>query len=671
MAVGGGGAIAIGIDGQNWSSPSSGTINGLNGIVWSGSRFVAVGGAGTGVGTIVVTGSEDPSSWTLPTTTPSINRILRGIAWSGNRFVAVGDNGTILTSANGDNWDFAGVGTTTAALYSITWSGSRFVAVGTNMILTSADGITWSPVAITGDFRSIAWSGSQFVAVGVSGKIYTSSTGESWQSQTSGVTVTLRGITWSGNQFVAVGNNGTTLTSPDGVNWSSHTSITTLTLYGIAWSGNQFVGVGQGSPNNILTSDCPWGDNFTLADNRWTMIGLPAAPNNDTVDDLFGATLTGTYGDGAGWEVWQRLYSPVRYDLLDLTDPMALGTGYWIRSTPGATVSLSTASAPVLTHPTGCPSTVGCYAISLDTAQAGYKLVGFPLPYPIGWWDVRVVVNETSHTLDSAETSNFLASTYWAYNGTGTGGSGSYEVYDDLTPGMIGMPLPWQGWWVKVLASGVGQPITLLIPAIPKVSQAPAPKGGLERVLEMVLPAAQAAPPDFAPANGWREREDHRDRHGQALQEGREWYVRLIIEEPGLNMRDRNNVLGQLEDAAVGYDRHDLPELKPSYSPYLTIVFPHADWGIKAGDYASDFRPTHKGKPAANWRFEVRGDVARTVLLRWEGPAEILRNSVLLDEATGRRYAASDAVLLRDGLSVTMTGTVAAFSWRYSGKPNR
>lgn len=136
-------------------------------------------------------------------------------------------------------------------------------------------------------------------------------------------------------------------------------------------------------------------------------------------------------------------------------------------------------------------------------------------------------------------------------------------------------------------------------------------------------------------------------------------------------MRDRNNVLGQLEDAAVGYDRHDLPELKPSYSPYLTIVFPHADWGIKAGDYASDFRPTNKGKPAASWRFEVRGDVARTVLLRWEGPAEILRNSVLLDEATGRQYSASDASLLQSGLSVTMTGTVASFTWRYSGKPNK
>ena len=485
--------------GVTWTTQAASQVHPLYGVTWSGNQFVAVGDAGT------IRTSTDGSTWTSNIQGSSHTSVV----WSGSQFVAVGQSGQIFTSPNGGTWTSQSSGVPNT-LTDIAWSGSQFVVVGdTGTILTSPTGTTWtSQTSSTLQLlTSIVWSGSQFVAVGGSGTILTSPNGSTWTSQTSGTANNLSDIAWSGSQFVVVGESGTILTSPDGITWTPQTSGLTHPLMGITWSGDQFVAVGfDGSDYNsttILTSDCPWGDNFTLTANRWTMIGLPAAPTNNTVNDLFGATLTGTYGDGADWEVWQRLYSPVRYDLLDLTDPMALGTGYWIRSTTGATVSLSAASAPVLTHPAGCPSTVGCYAISLDTAQAGYKLVGFPPPYPIGWWDVRVVVNgTTSYTLDSAETNDFLASTYWAYNGTGTGGSGSYEVYDDLTPGMIGMPLPWQGWWVKVLDSGVGQTITLLIPAIPKVSQAPAPKSGLERVLEMVFPSAQAAPPDFAPANG-------------------------------------------------------------------------------------------------------------------------------------------------------------------------
>ena len=363
---------------------------------------------------------------------------------------------------------------------------------------------------------------------------------------------------------------------------------------------------------------------------------------------------------------------------------MAQGIGYWLKSYNGpATVSLIAADAtPLVTTNANCPSTVGCYEITLATPAANrYNLVGFPLPYPVGWWDVRVEVNGTnSYTLNAAETYQYLASTYWIWNGNG------YDVYDDVTPGMIGVSQPWQGLWVKVLSNGVGQAIKLLIPAIPKVSQAPAPHRpanvefseravqaptGWQRLVDWLIPTALATPPDRAQAIGWREREDLRNRHGRAIQEGREWYVRLIVEEPTLGLRDRNNVFGQLEDAEVGYDRYDLPELVPAFKPYLTVVFPHADWGVKASNYASDYRPPNKGVPAASWRFEVRGDVARAVRLRWEGPAAILSHSVLMDEATGRQYPASDATLLRDGLPVNMTGPVSSFTWRYSGKPNK
>ena len=71
---------------------------------------------------------------------------------------------------------------------------------------------------------------------------------------------------------------------------------------------------------------------------------------------------------------------------------------------------------------------------------------------------------------------------------------------------------------------------------------------------------------------------------------GVEWYVRLIAQTPADNLLDRNNVLGQLFDSVDGYDSHDLKELPPFASPYLTIVFPHVDdWVGHEDNYSSDY----------------------------------------------------------------------------------
>lgn len=564
--------------------------------------------------------------------------------------------GLALAATCGVTWTPQKSNLANGYLVGFAWSGSQFVAVGQDystvagVIRTSPDGINWTPRnsnLANGWVNGIAWSGRQFVAVGYDGSagtpaIRTSSDGIAWTPQNSHLGGYLVNIDWSGGQFVAVGYNtfhfgGVADISPDGIFWQPYYSGP---YYGrlddIAWSGRQFVAGGHDNSTGaavILTSACGWGDDFALADQRWTMIGLPAAPTTPTVAGVFG-DLTGTYD--TDWIVWWRDATTDQYVKLPSADAtMAQGVGYWLKSYHGpATVSLIAAAAtPLVTTNPNCPSTVGCYEITLATPAANrYNLVGFPLPYPVGWWDIEVEVNGASYTPSAAESAGYLAKTYWIWNGNG------YDVYDDLTPAMIGMLQPWQGLWVKVLSNGVGRTIKLLVPAVPKVSQAPAPHApameraervvtaptAWQRLMDWLIPTAAAAPPDRAPAIGERERENLRDRNGRALQEGREWYVRLSVEEPTLGLRDRNNVLGQLEDAAVGYDRYDLPELAPAYQPYLTVVFPHPDWGAKAGDYASDYRPTNRGLPAASWRFEIRSDVARTVRLRWEGPAAIL-----------------------------------------------
>ena len=154
------------------------------------------------------------------------------------------------------------------------------------------------------------------------------------------------------------------------------------------------------------------------------------------------------------------------------------------------------------------------------------------------------------------------------------------------------------------------------------------------------------------------------------------WYVRLIAEEASQNLRTRNSVLGQLPDSVDGYDAHDLPKLPPFGAPYLSIAFPHSAWGTRAGDYASDYRPNHAaggygpnrppgagpsktpGLPSATWRFEVRTDRAGyAVQLRWEGPPDWLGRMEPVNDDTGR-CPASDPIVLRNGVPVTMTAPV-------------
>ncbi len=164
--------------------------------------------------------------------------------------------------------------------------------------------------------------------------------------------------------------------------------------------------------------------------------------------------------------------------------------------------------------------------------------------------------------------------------------------------------------------------------------------------------------------------------HDQALAEGREWYLRLKVDEPATGYKDHNNVLGQLLTAKDGYDPADLGELPPYAKPYLLLVFPRPAWGEDAGDYSSDYRTAppiglrswpRSGLPPADWRFEVRADRPNTpVVVNWEGPAAIVERSRLIDLATGQSL---NPRAYPQGYPVTLTAGTRAFVWRYLGQP--
>lgn len=109
-------------------------------VVWAGSRFVAVGGAGCGLGNAVVMTSPDGVTWTrvdIDTGIAPANHGLQEAGWDGSRIYATGDNmqtgRVIISSADGSTWLQEHTSTASSgqgSLLGIAFSPTRIVTVG-------------------------------------------------------------------------------------------------------------------------------------------------------------------------------------------------------------------------------------------------------------------------------------------------------------------------------------------------------------------------------------------------------------------------------------------------------------------------------------------------------------------------------------------------------------
>jgi hypothetical protein len=139
----------------------------LHDVIWSGTKFVAVGtqlGGPNAEAAVLV--SNDGVTWTRHLV--GALSVLHEIAWSGSQFVATGYPGAVR-STDGIAWTQVGQGTVSGE--AIAWSGQRFLTCGTMYCQSSVDGLQWvSTVALlpgTGSQVSgLAWGGTQWVAVG-------------------------------------------------------------------------------------------------------------------------------------------------------------------------------------------------------------------------------------------------------------------------------------------------------------------------------------------------------------------------------------------------------------------------------------------------------------------------------------------------------------------------
>ncbi len=223
---------------------------------------------------------------------------LNGAIYAGGKFVAVGDASTILTSADAITWTAASAPTANNFYRALAHNGTRFVVVGPGPSATdrgaaaySDDGVTWTAATLPankGSIFGVAAGAGRFVAVGETGRIYTSTDGTSWTDTVSPVTTSLVSVEYANSLFVATGVSGRILTSSDGIDWTNRSvatanSLATVTYHGGAWYASS------------ATLEC-----FTSTDAvAWTRISTAGRPNNtlrlmSTSGVLFAATANGS-----------------------------------------------------------------------------------------------------------------------------------------------------------------------------------------------------------------------------------------------------------------------------------------------------------------------------------------------------------------------------------------
>lgn len=192
IAVGLAGLTAYSTDGLTWTTRLTDAAYDWYAVGWNGSRIVIVG-------THAVTVDGEPwqygaSAYSADGTVYSGYRDhttiarLQGICWTGTRWVAAGFldvfNGAVRTSSDGSTWATATI-PASPALTAICWTGSQAIACGTNALLRSADGSSgWTSAAVTGAWASVAWDGTQTYLGGPDALSTSDASGAVWTPRT-------------------------------------------------------------------------------------------------------------------------------------------------------------------------------------------------------------------------------------------------------------------------------------------------------------------------------------------------------------------------------------------------------------------------------------------------------------------------------------------------------
>jgi hypothetical protein len=240
----------------------------------------------------------------------------RSVTYGNNQFVAVAADGTnrVMTSPDGITWT-PRVAAEANRWSSVTYGNGLFVAVstsGTNQVMTSPDGITWTSraAAEANLWFSVTYGNGQFVAVALRGmvvsgtnQVMTSADGITWTARAAAEANSWYSVTYGNGQFVAVAQTGTNrvMTSTDGITWTPRAAAEANGWDSVTYGNGQFVAVAQTGTNQVMTSTdgITWTARAAAEGNFWRSVtygnGLFVAVAAD------GANRVMTSPDGITW----------------------------------------------------------------------------------------------------------------------------------------------------------------------------------------------------------------------------------------------------------------------------------------------------------------------------------------------------------------------------------
>jgi hypothetical protein len=302
-------------------------------------KIRAVNAAGSGAAsasadlTPLLSTDERGTTWRSRTTTTGLDNNWRGITYGNGLYVAVGTyasaaqnpNGNttnrVMTSPDGITWTPRAA----AAQYlwsSVTYGNGRFVAVAqvganNNNVMTSTDGITWTLGSLTSTtWYSVTYGNGRFVAVATSGAVVTSDDdGATWTSRNTPSAISLHSwtsVTYGNGLFVAVAQSGSgtgnrAMWSADGINWTTGSTPSENQWRGITYGNGLFVAVStNGTGNRVMTSPdgITWTSRTSATDNDWNSItygdGLFVAVGNYIINGN-SSTRVMTSPNGINW----------------------------------------------------------------------------------------------------------------------------------------------------------------------------------------------------------------------------------------------------------------------------------------------------------------------------------------------------------------------------------
>ena len=365
----------------------------------------------------------------------------------------------------------------------------------------------------------------------------------------------------------------------------------------------------------------------TIPADRWQSFALPCDPgaNNQVQQVLSTFVASGTYD--VTWVIWAFDEITSSYVKLTLDDTLHPGAGYWIYT-----------HNPVTVNFVGEYNNLAGRALAFDPVNGANNFVGNYRNETVSWSEVIVVNSNTEVNITGADPLNdspppvayecdmsppgddclVSRNSYW-WSGS------NYDTFSAVVPGLEGEIPVADAIFVKAFAPGSA----LRLPAAVAAQVAGAEAARIHKTDEQAATDQQTRRAGVLtpPVSG--------KKGAQKQKIVEPWAIRLIASS-GDN-RDRGNVFGQLQGGEEGPDLHDLEELVPFGSKYLSLtfnnpLFPGVNWG-----YTSDFRALEK-KPRGEWPILVRASAdVEEISLSWEGDRALFKNAWIRDEQTGER----------------------------------